>query len=78
MSSNSVAPEIARVLRRKELEVRDHEYFRQGPATLREQLAAHIRKCDAVILLVGERAGAVPSDDQAAAGCRCDLRAKSR
>jgi tetratricopeptide (TPR) repeat protein len=59
--------EVARVLRRKELEIRDQEHFRQGPATLLQQLAAYIQKCDAVILLVGERAGAFPSDDQAAA-----------
>jgi tetratricopeptide (TPR) repeat protein len=59
--------EVARVLRRKELEVRDQEHFRQGPATLLEQLAAYIEKCDAVILLIGERAGAFPSDEQAAA-----------
>jgi tetratricopeptide (TPR) repeat protein len=59
--------EVARVLRRKELEVRDQEHFRQGPATLLQQLAAYIQKCDAVILLVGERAGAFPSDDHAAA-----------
>src|SRR5215467_11610276 len=59
--------EVARVLRRKELEVRDQEYFRQGPATLLEQLAAYIQKCDAVILLMGECAGAFPSDDQASA-----------
>jgi hypothetical protein len=59
--------EVARVLRRKELEVRDQEHFRQGPATLLEQLAAYIEKCDAVILLVGEWAGAFPSDDQASA-----------
>ena len=35
--------EVARVLWRKELEVRDQEYFRQGPATLLEQLAAYIQ-----------------------------------
>ena len=56
--------EVARVLRRKELEVRDQEHFRQGPATLLQQLAAYIQKCDAVIFLVGQRAGAFPSDDQ--------------
>jgi len=57
--------EVARVLRRKELEVRDQEHFRQGSATLLEQLAAYIEKCDAVILLVDECAGAFPSDGQA-------------
>ena len=59
--------EVARVLRRKELEVRDQEHFRQGPATLLEQLAGYIQKCDAVIFLVGERAGVFPSDDQVSA-----------
>jgi len=59
--------EVARVLRRKELEVRDQEHFRQGPATLLQQLSAYIQKCDAVIFLVGERAGAFPSDDQVSA-----------
>jgi tetratricopeptide (TPR) repeat protein len=63
----SYRSEVARVLRRKELEVRDQEHFRQGPATLLEQLADYIQKCDAVILLVGERAGAFPSDDHASA-----------
>jgi hypothetical protein len=63
----SCRAEVARVLRRKELEIRDQEHFRQGPATLLEQLADYIRKCDAVILLVGDCAGAFPSDDQASA-----------
>jgi tetratricopeptide (TPR) repeat protein len=59
--------EIARVLRRKELEVREQEHFRQGPATLLEQLRSYIEHCDAVILLVGERCGAFPTDEHAAA-----------
>ncbi len=59
--------EVARVLRKKELEVRDQEHFRTGPATLLEQLASYIKNCDAVILLVGARAGAFPSDEHAAA-----------
>jgi formylglycine-generating enzyme required for sulfatase activity len=63
----SYRAEVARVLRRKELEVRDQEHFRQGPATLLEQLAAYIEKCDAVVLLVGNQAGAFPSDEHAAA-----------
>lgn len=63
----SYRTEIARVLRRKELEVREQEHFRQGPATLLEQLRAYIEQCDAVILLVGERCGAFPTDEHAAA-----------
>jgi hypothetical protein len=63
----SYRQEIARVLRRKELEVREQEHFRQGPATLLEQLRAYIELCDAVILLVGERCGASPTDEHAAA-----------
>src|SRR5436305_14250982 len=59
----SYRTEVARVLRRKELEVRDQEHFRQGPATLLEQLAACIEKCDAVIVLIGDQAGAFPSDE---------------
>src|SRR5437016_323125 len=59
--------EAARVLRRKELEVRDQEHFRQGPATLLEQLRDYIQQCDAVVLLVGERCGAFPTDEHAAA-----------
>jgi tetratricopeptide (TPR) repeat protein len=59
--------EIARVLRRKELEVRDQEHFRQGSATLLEQLRAYIEQCDAVILLVGERCGGFPSEEHVAA-----------
>jgi Domain of unknown function (DUF4062) len=59
--------DLARVLRRKELEVRDQEHFRQGPATLLEQLAAYIQKCDAVIMLIGERAGEFPSNNHTSA-----------
>ena len=63
----SYRTEVARALRRKELEVRDQEHFRQGPATLLQQLAAYIKKCDAVILLIGDEAGEFPSDDHASA-----------
>ncbi len=59
--------EVARVLRRKGLEVRDQEHFRQGPATLLQQLRDYISQCDAVVLLVGERCGAFPTDEHAAA-----------
>ncbi len=58
---------VARALRRKGLEVRDQEHFRQGPATLLEQLRDYIRQCDAVILLVGDRCGDFPTADHAAA-----------
>ena len=63
----SYREEVARVLRRKELEVRDQEHFRQGPATLLEQLRDYIEQCDAVILLVGERCGAFPTEEHVAA-----------
>src|SRR5436305_3632417 len=59
--------EVARVLRRKELEMRDQEHFRQGSATLLEQLRAYIEQCDAVILLAGERCGGFPSEEHVAA-----------
>jgi tetratricopeptide (TPR) repeat protein len=59
--------EVARVLRRKGLEVREQEHFNQGSATLLEHLRAYIEHCDAVILLIGERCGAFPTDEHAAA-----------
>ena len=55
------------MLRRRELEVRDQEHFRQGPATLLEQLRDCIERCDAVVFLVGERCSAFPSEEHAAA-----------
>lgn len=58
--------EVARVLRRKGLEVRDQDHFNMGPATLLEKLRDYIRECDAVILLVGERSGAFPTDEHSA------------
>ncbi|MFN9289566.1 MAG: DUF4062 domain-containing protein, partial [Planctomyces sp.] len=39
------------------LEVRDQEHFRQGGATLIEQLRDYIQQCDAVICLVGDQYG---------------------
>ncbi|MGH8480664.1 MAG: DUF4062 domain-containing protein [Gammaproteobacteria bacterium] len=68
--SNDLEPyrrEVARVLRRKGLEVRDQEHFSQGPATLIERLSDYIQECEAVVLLVGERCGAFPNDAHAAA-----------
>ena len=59
--------ELVRVLRRKELEVRDQAHFRQGSATLLEQLRAYIEQCDAVILMIGERCGAFPTEEHVAA-----------
>jgi len=55
------------VLRRKGLEVREQEHFSQGPATLLERLRDYIQQCNAVVLLVGQRCGAFPSDEHAAA-----------
>lgn len=63
----SYREEVARVLRRKELEVRDQEHFRQGPATLLEQLRDYVEGCDAVVLLVGDRCGAFPTAEHVAA-----------
>jgi tetratricopeptide (TPR) repeat protein len=59
--------EVARVLRRKGLEVCDQEHFHQGGATLLEQLRAYVESCDAVILLVGDRCGAMATPEHAAA-----------
>ncbi len=59
--------EVARVLRRKGLEVRDQEHFHQGGATLLEKLRDYIESCDAVILLVGDRCGALATPEHAAA-----------
>ena len=59
--------EVARVLRRKGLEVKDQEHFSQGPATLLERLRDYIQQCDAIVLLVGGRYGAFPSEEHAAA-----------
>jgi hypothetical protein len=59
----SYRAEVVRVLQRKEIEVRDQEdHFRLGGATLLEQLAAHIGKCNDVILLVGAwRSSSIPA-----------------
>jgi hypothetical protein len=59
--------EVARVLRRKGLEVRDQDYFIQGGGTLLEKLRDYIESCDAVILVIGERCGVVPTPEHAAA-----------
>jgi hypothetical protein len=59
--------EVARVLRRKGLEVRDQEHFSQGGGTLLERLRDYIQQCDAVVLLVGERYGAFPTQEHTAA-----------
>ncbi len=59
--------EVARVLRKKGLEVRIQEDFSLGGGTLLERLRDYIQQCDAVILLVGERYGAIPTPEHAAA-----------
>ncbi len=64
--SSELAPyraEVARVLRRKGLEVRDQDHFRQGTATLLEQLRDYIQHCDAVILLIGNCSGYLATAD---------------
>jgi tetratricopeptide (TPR) repeat protein len=56
--------ELHRALLRKQLEPRIQEYFRPGTATLLEMLRDYIRECDRVILLVGERCGAFPQENE--------------
>jgi tetratricopeptide (TPR) repeat protein len=56
--------ELHRALLRKKLEPRIQEYFRPGTATLLEMLRDYIHECDRVILLVGERCGAFPTDEE--------------
>jgi len=63
----SYRSEVARVLRQSEVDVREEDHFRLGSATLLEQLRDYIEKCDAVILLVGDRCGSFPTDEHAAA-----------
>ena len=48
---------VARAWRRKGIEVRDQEHFRQGGATLIEALSDYIIECDAVIRLIGDQCG---------------------
>ena len=57
---------MARVLRRKELELRDQEHFRQSGGTLLERLRDYIRACDAVVLLIGRRSGDFPTAEHSA------------
>ncbi|MFK8017286.1 MAG: tetratricopeptide repeat protein [Gammaproteobacteria bacterium] len=54
--------EVARVLRRRGIEVCDEKHFRQGGATLLETLNAYIENCDAVICLIGHQCGSLPTD----------------
>src|SRR3989304_2255296 len=62
----SYRQEVARVLRRKELEVRDQEHFRLGGSTLIEQLRDYILNIKAVILLVGDQCGTLAAPEHAA------------
>ncbi len=62
----SYRAEVARVLRRKGIEVRDQEHFRLGGATLVEALRDYIRECDAVVLLVGDQCGSLAGQEHAA------------
>jgi len=61
----SYRQEVARVLRRKGIEVRDQEHFRQGGAILLENLNDYIESCDAIICLIGEQCGSLPTDEHA-------------
>jgi Domain of unknown function (DUF4062) len=56
--------EVARVLRRKGLEVCDQDHIHQDAHTLLHKLRDYIQQCQAVVLLVGEQCGAVPDDAQ--------------
>jgi tetratricopeptide (TPR) repeat protein len=58
---------LAKELRRKGLDVCDQEHFRQGDATLLEALRDYIKECDAVVLLIGHRCGALAAPEHAAA-----------
>ena len=59
----SYREEVARVLRRRHIEVRDQKHFRQGGGTLLEQLRDYIDECDATICLIGEQPGSVPGSE---------------
>jgi hypothetical protein len=56
--------ELHRALLRKKLQPRTQENFRPGTATLLEFLRDEIRECDRVILLIGERCGSFPTDNE--------------
>jgi hypothetical protein len=58
--------EVARLLRRKNLTVRDQDYFRPGPGTLLDKLEAYIAECDAVIFLIGAKSGFMSQAAEAA------------
>ena len=55
--------EVARVLKRKGLEFEIQENFNQGPGLLLEKLETYIKKCDAVIFIIGNQLGAIPSTE---------------
>jgi len=53
----SYREEVARVLRRKGIDVCEEKHFRQGGATLLEKLNDYIANCDAIIFLIGDQCG---------------------
>ncbi len=56
--------EVARVLRRKGLEVVEQAHFEQGDHTLLKKLDDKIGACQAAILVVGDTFGDAPFDEQ--------------
>ncbi|MEP6871629.1 MAG: DUF4062 domain-containing protein [Anaerolineaceae bacterium] len=65
--------EVARVLRRKGIDVTDQAHFRQGGGVLLEKLRDEIERCDAVVCLVGDHPGEGPTAEHARALGQNDL-----
>ena len=59
----SYREEGARVLRRKGIEVQEQQHFRQGGGVLLETLQDYIAECDAVICLIGDQCGSLPTEE---------------
>ena len=57
----SYREEVARVLRRKGIDVSEQLHFRLGGATLLEKLNQYIEECDSTIFLIGTRCGSLPT-----------------
>ena len=58
--------EVARVLRRKGIDVEDQAHFAQGGGVLLDKLRDYIARCDAVVCLIGDHAGVSPTPEHAA------------
>ncbi len=59
--------EVARLLRRRGIDVTEQKHFRQGGGVLLEKLRDEIQHCDAVVLLMGATSGEGPTAEHAAA-----------